>query len=88
MPNKKRTEFDTLGIKKIDSQKLWGAQTQRSLENFKIGNDKMPKEIIVALGRQKKAAVSANHNIGLISKKLSSAITKACDQGINLNLVD
>ena len=88
MPNKKRTEFDTLGIKKIDSQKLWGAQTQRSLENFKIGNDKMPREIIVALGQQKKAAVLANHNLGLLSKKLSSAIIKACDQVINLNLID
>ena len=88
MPNKKRTESDTLGIKKIDSQKLWGAQTQRSLENFKIGNDKMPQEIIVALGKQKKAAVLANHNLGLLSKKLSSAIIKACDQVINLNLID
>ena len=88
MPNKKRTEFDTLGIKKIDSQKLWGAQTQRSLENFKIGNDKMPQEIIVALGQQKKAAVLANHTLGLLSKKLSNAIIKACDQVINLNLID
>ncbi len=88
MPNKKRTEFDSLGIKKINSHKLWGAQTQRSLENFKIGNDKMPKEIIVALGQQKKAAVMANHSLDLISKKLSSAIIKACDQVINLNLID
>jgi len=88
MPNKKRNEFDSLGIKKIDSHKLWGAQTQRSLENFKIGNDKMPKEIIVALGKQKKAAVLANHSLGLINKKLSSAIIKACDQVINLNLID
>ena len=88
MPNKKRTEFDSLGIKKIDSRKLWGAQTQRSLENFKIGNDKMPEEIIVALGQQKKAAVLANHSLGLISKKLSSAVIKACNQVINLNLID
>ena len=44
MPNKKRTESDSLGIKKIDSHRLWGAQTQRSLENFKISNDKMPKK--------------------------------------------
>ena len=88
MPNKKRTEFDTLGIKKIDSNKLWGAQTQRSLENFKIGNNRMPQEIIVALGQQKKAAVLANHNLGLLSKKLSSAIIKACEQVINLNLID
>jgi fumarate hydratase class II len=56
MTNKKRTESDSLGIKKIDSKRMWGAQTQRSLENFKISNDKMPKEIIIALGMQKKAA--------------------------------
>ena len=56
MPNKKRTESDSLGIKKIDSTRLWGAQTQRSLENFKISNNKMPHEIIVALGQQKKAS--------------------------------
>ena len=39
MPNKKRTETDSLGTKKIDSHRLWGAQTQRSLENFKISNN-------------------------------------------------
>ncbi|MBD1147951.1 class II fumarate hydratase [Pelagibacterales bacterium SAG-MED31] len=88
MTNKKRTESDSLGIKKIKFNKLWGAQTQRSLENFKIANDKMPKEVIVALGQQKKAAVLANHSLGLISKKLSSVIIKACDQIINLNLID
>ena len=46
MPNNKRTESDSLGVKKIDSKRLWGAQTQRSLENFKIGNNKIPPEII------------------------------------------
>ena len=88
MTNKKRTESDSLGIKKIDSKRMWGAQTQRSLENFKISNDKMPKEIIIALGMQKKAATLANQNLGLINKNLSNAIVKACDQVINLNLLD
>ena len=88
MPNKKRTESDSLGVKKIDSQKLWGAQTQRSLENFKISNNKMPNEIIKALGQQKKASVLANHSLGLINKKLSNVISKACDNIINLNLID
>ena len=54
MNNKKRIEFDSLGSKKIDQNKLWGAQTQRSLENFKIGSEKIPNELIVALGQQKK----------------------------------
>ena len=88
MTNKKRTESDSLGVKKIDSKRMWGAQTQRSLENFKISNDKMPKEIIIALGMQKKAATLANQNLGLINKNLSNAIVKACDQVINLNLLD
>ena len=86
MKNKKRTEFDTLGIKKIDSQNLWGAQTQRALENFKIGNEKMPVEIIKSLGIQKKAACKANMKFNLINKKIGRAIIKACDKVINLEL--
>ena len=65
MTNKKRIEFDSLGPKKIEKNKLWGAQTQRSLENFKIGNEKIPKELIVALGQQKKAAAQANMYLGI-----------------------
>ena len=45
MINKKRIEFDSLGSKKIDNDRLWGAQTQRSLENFKIGNEKIPHDL-------------------------------------------
>ena len=88
MRNKKRIESDGLGLKKIDSNKLWGAQTQRSLENFKIGKDKMPPEIIVSLGKQKKACVLANNSLGLINNKLTLAIIKACNQIINLSLID
>ena len=88
MSNKKRTESDSLGVKKINSERLWGAQTQRSLENFKIGNNKIPPEIIVALGQQKKSSVLANHSLGLINSKLTQAIIKACDQIINLSLID
>ena len=58
MPNKKRTESDSLGVKKIDFNRLWGAQTQRSLENFKISNNKIPFEVIIALGKQKKSLCS------------------------------
>ena len=88
MQNKKRIESDSLGPKEIDSDNLWGAQTQRSLENFKIGADKMPSEIIVSLGKQKKACVLANNSLGLINNKLTLAISKACDQIINLSLID
>ena len=55
MTNKKRIESDSLGTKKIDIDRLWGAQTQRSFENFKIGHERIPTEIIVALGQQRKS---------------------------------
>ena len=79
----KRIEYDSLGPKKINSQRLWGAQTQRSLENFNIGNEKMPLEIIVALGYQKKAAALSNMKLGLLDQKIGDAIIKACNQIIN-----
>ncbi len=88
MTNKKRIETDSLGSKKIDKNKLWGAQTQRSLENFKIGNEKMPTELIVALGLQKKAAALANIELGVLSKKIGLNIVNACDEIINLNLIE
>ena len=55
MKKKFRIESDSLGQKKIEVNKIWGAQTQRSLENFKIGIEKMPKEIIVAFGYLKRS---------------------------------
>ncbi len=88
MTNKKRIEFDSLGSKKIDKNKLWGAQTQRSLENFKIGSEKIPSELIIALGKQKKAAAQANIELGVIDKKLGLLISKACDNIINLKLIE
>jgi len=84
----KRIEYDTLGSKKINSKKLWGAQTQRSLENFTIGTEKVPKELIIALGYQKKAAALANMKLGQLDKKIGNAITRACDQIINLKLIN
>ena len=86
MTNKKRIEFDSIGSKKIDKNRLWGAQTQRSLENFQIGTEKMPNELIVALGKQKKAAALANVELGVLNQKLGSLITNACNDIINLKL--
>lgn len=85
---KKRIETDSIGHKKIDRQRLWGAQTQRSLENFKIGKEIMPIEIIIALGYQKKAATLANIKLMQLDKKIGKAIMKACDQIINLKLIN
>ncbi len=84
----KRIEKDTLGIKKIDKNKLWGAQTQRALENFKIGNELMPKEIIIAFGYQKKAAALSNIKLNKLDKKIGNAIIKTCDKIINLELLN
>ncbi len=85
---KKRIEFDSLGSKKIDKNKLWGAQTQRSLENFKIGSEKIPVELVVALGQQKKAAAETNVELGVLDKKLGSLISRACNDIINLKLIE
>ena len=88
MTDKKRIEFDSLGQKKINKNNLWGAQTQRSYENFKIGNEKIPKELIVALGQQKKAAAQTNMELGILSKKIGKQIVNACNEIINLNLIN
>ena len=85
---RKRIENDSLGSKKIDTMRLWGSQTQRSIENFKIGNEIMPNEVIVALGYQKKSAALANIKLGQLNKKIGQAIIKACEQIINLKLIN
>ncbi|PPR44426.1 MAG: Fumarate hydratase class II [Alphaproteobacteria bacterium MarineAlpha5_Bin8] len=84
---RKRIEYDSLGPKKIEKDSLWGAQTQRSLENFKIGSEKIPKEIIVSFGYQKKAAALANIKLGQLNNKIGKLIVKACDQIINMKLL-
>ena len=58
-----RIETDSMGEVKVASNVYWGAQTQRSLENFKIGGDRFPKEMIRALGILKKAAAIANNDL-------------------------
>ena len=74
-----RTEYDTFGPIEVPSDKLWGAQTQRSLQNFKIGNERMPSELIKALVLTKKAIASVNVNYGL-KKEYSEAIVKSADE--------
>ena len=57
-----RRETDSLGVVEVSSDKLWGAQTQRSLEHFSIGHDLIPREMITAYATLKKAAAIANHD--------------------------
>ncbi len=59
-----RKETDSLGIVEVPADKLWGAQTQRSLEHFSIGKDLIPREMITAYAVLKKAAAAANHASG------------------------
>ena len=56
-----RIENDSLGVVEVPADKLWGAQTQRSLEHFSIGQDLIPREMIIAYATLKKAAANANH---------------------------
>lgn len=75
-----RIETDSLGKVKIESSKKWGAQTQRSLENFPIGSEKMPLEIIKAFAFIKKAAAQTNVELNLLSIEMGERISGACDQ--------
>lgn len=75
-----RTEHDTMGEVKVPSDKYWGAQTQRSKENFTIGGNLMPKEVIEAFAILKKAAAMANHESGVLSKEKMELISKAADE--------
>ena len=83
-----RIEKDTLGEMKVPADKLWGAQTQRSFENFKIGGEVMPREITHAFGILKKAAARANHRLQKIDDEKLLYIEKACDEVISGSLND
>ena len=69
-----RTESDTFGPIEVPADHLWGAQTQRSLQNFKIGGETMPVPLIRALGTIKRAAAEANRELGVLDGKLAEAI--------------
>ncbi len=75
-----RIETDSFGEIEVDSSKYWGAQTQRSLENFKIGVEKMPEPLIHALAIVKKAAAIVNIEIAGLDKKVGDSIVKAADE--------
>lgn len=77
---KYRIEKDTIGTVKIEVKNLWGIQTQRSLDNFKIGYDKMPLGIIHAIAVLKSSAASANAKLGLLDKSIACEISIACNE--------
>lgn len=77
-----RTEKDSMGEIQVPEERLWGAQTQRSLQNFKIGGDRFPREMIRALGILKKSAARANEQLGLLAADKAKAIIQAADEVI------
>jgi len=75
-----RTEHDSMGEVQVPVEKYWGAQTQRSFENFKIGTEKMPTEIIRAFAILKKAAAMANNRLGKLDERRKALISGVCDE--------
>jgi fumarate hydratase class II len=75
-----RAESDSLGKVEVPADKLWGAQTQRSLEHFSIGKDRMPREMITAYATLKKAAANANHDGGRLDDRIYALIVQVCDE--------
>jgi len=85
---KKRIEKDSMGPVEVPNDSYFGAQTQRSLNNFKIGIERFPREFIRAYGILKKAAASVNLSEGLLKENLALAIREACDEVIDGKLDD
>ncbi|MCY3923149.1 MAG: class II fumarate hydratase [Chloroflexi bacterium] len=83
-----RVESDTMGTIEVPADRYWGAQTQRSLENFKIGGERMPRSILRAMGIVKHASASANQKLGRLDADLADAIRSAGQQVIDGELDD
>ncbi len=75
-----RVDYDTLGPVEVPAEKYWGPQTQRSIENFPIGQEKMPVEVIRAFAVLKKASALVNHELGVLSKEHCELIVTVCDE--------
>ncbi len=83
-----RVERDSIGGIEVEASKYWGAQTQRSLKNFVIGDNKMPIEIIRAFGVLKKCAAQTNFELGVLAKEKMELICQVCDEIIEGKLDD
>lgn len=83
-----RIEHDSMGEMQVPADKYWGAQTQRSYQNFRIGTEKMPKEVITAFAYLKKAAALANFRLGKLDEEKLNAISAAADEILDGKLDD
>ncbi|OYQ34824.1 fumarate hydratase, class II [Niveispirillum lacus] len=88
MPIPVRIETDSFGPIEVPADRYWGAQTQRSLQNFRIGGERMPTALIRGLGIVKKAAAKANAMLGQLDPLLADAIMRAADEVIDGTLID
>ncbi|HYD19753.1 MAG TPA: class II fumarate hydratase [Patescibacteria group bacterium] len=75
-----RIETDSMGQVEVPARKYWGAQTQRSVQNFRIGTERMPLPLVRALGVQKKAAALANMELKILDEKIGDAIVSAAEE--------
>jgi fumarate hydratase, class II len=82
-PSSFRIESDSFGEIKVPADKYWGAQTQRSLQNFKIGDEMIPKPLITAFGILKLCAAKVNMKLGVLDKKIGDAIVQAASEVID-----
>ncbi len=80
MSNNKRIEFDSFGEIEVPGDRYWGAQTQRSLENFNISNEKMPLALVHALGIIKYSAAKVNMDLGILDKNIGNVICTAAEE--------
>jgi fumarate hydratase, class II len=85
---KTRKERDTMGIVEVPSDKYWGAQTQRSLENFRIGHELMPREVIRAFAVLKKGCALVNVDMGVLPAEKGDLISRVCDEILEGKLDD
>src|SRR6185369_4843571 len=81
-PATTRIETDSMGAIEVPADRYWGAQTQRSLHHFNIGHDRMPREMVRALGILKKAAALVNEELGKLPHDKAQLIVQACDEVI------
>ena len=79
---KTRTETDTFGPIEVDTSRYWGAQAQRSLQNFKIGWEKQPASVVRALGIIKRASAETNMGLGQLDKNIGAAIVNSAQEVI------
>ena len=83
-----RIERDSMGEIEVPADRYWGAQTQRSLENFRIGGERLPRPLIRALGLVKQCAAAVNHELGDLPADISEAIRDAAQEVIDGRLDD